>query len=137
MLMIMVADPSAVMAWCFKDEVTDHSVDMLGRAAEHGIIVPTLWFADVANSLLLGEKRMRTTHALIDEFTAMLEQLHITVDHEGEINCFERIMPLSRKHGLTSYDALYLELAQRWNVPLLSRDKALRNAAIADGITLL
>lgn len=44
---------------------------------------------------------------------------------------------LARKHGITVYDAAYLELAIRRGLPLGSRDSELRKAAIAEGVKLL
>jgi predicted nucleic acid-binding protein len=45
-------------------------------------------------------------------------------------------MALALRHGLTLYDAVYLELAMRRGLPLASSDKALRRAAAAEGVTL-
>ena len=44
---------------------------------------------------------------------------------------------LAQRHNLTFYDAVYLELAQRENIPLATLDQALVRAAIAEGVPLI
>jgi predicted nucleic acid-binding protein len=44
---------------------------------------------------------------------------------------------LARQYKLTAYDAAYLELAQRLNIPLATLDKALLLAAPAAGMAIL
>jgi predicted nucleic acid-binding protein len=44
---------------------------------------------------------------------------------------------LAERFGLSAYDAAYLELAQRHQLPLASLDRDLRSAATALGVTVL
>jgi len=44
--------------------------------------------------------------------------------------------PLAAQHGLTTYDAAYLELAIRRGLPLATLDVSLARAARAEGVTL-
>ena len=46
-------------------------------------------------------------------------------------------MRLGRAHRLTLYDAIYLDLAIRFAVPLATRDKELRQAASETGVALI
>jgi len=46
-------------------------------------------------------------------------------------------LPLCRAHRLTSYDAIYLDLAQRGRLPLSTLDEPLRKAAKKLGVKLL
>lgn len=48
-----------------------------------------------------------------------------------------RVEAIAREYRLTGYDAAYLELAQRLNLPLATLDKELLLAAPAAGVTLL
>ena len=47
------------------------------------------------------------------------------------------MLPLCREYRLTTYDACYLDVAVRWQLPLASLDEPLRQAAAARGVTLL
>jgi predicted nucleic acid-binding protein len=44
---------------------------------------------------------------------------------------------MAERFALSSYDAAYLELAQRYQLPLASLDQDLRAAAATLGITVL
>ena len=46
-------------------------------------------------------------------------------------------MSLAREHGLTAYDAAYLELAMRLGLPLATGDRDLKSAAARAGVVLL
>ena len=61
----------------------------------------------------------------------------IQTDHETAARAFDHLPPLCRSHGLTSYDAAYLDLALRQRLPLASLDDDLRQAAIGLGIQVL
>jgi len=50
---------------------------------------------------------------------------------------FPHVLPLCRKYSLTSYDAAYLELAIRRQLPLASLDTELRLGAKHAGIKVL
>ena len=56
----------------------------------------------------------------------------------GQLHCEEvPVRELAEKYGLSVYDAVYLEAALRLNLPLASRDEALRAAAKRNGVKLL
>ena len=92
-------------------------------------LVPSLWFLEVTNVLALAEQRKRITASKSAEFLSLLEQLEIEVDHEAAGRAFNSLLPLCRSHRLTSYDAVYLELAIRRKIPLASLDDDLRGQA--------
>ncbi len=69
-------------------------------------------------------------------FLTLLSQMDIETDSETAAGAFAQLLPLCRSHGLTSYDAAYLELALR-RLPLASLDDDLRDAARQTGITIL
>lgn len=66
----------------------------------------------------------------------MLEQMPIDIDPSNRIDLL-RLPYLGRKHGLTTYDAAYLHLALRENLPLATADAALKKAALVEGVTLI
>ena len=82
-------------------------------------------------------KRQRISADDSSEFLSLLSGLDIEEDTESSVRAFNELLPLCRDHGLTSYDAAYLDLALRKQVPLASLDDQLRQAAIALGLTVL
>ena len=99
--------------------------------------VPAFWRHEVLNALLVGEKRKRLTNELIQAFIKDLERLPIEIDTPAAGTVFRSTQDLCRKHGLTAYDAAYLELAMRHRIALATADGALERAANADGIEIV
>ena len=98
--------------------------------------VPGLWPLEVANALLVGERRGRTTAADAAHFLAILSAFPITVDDETVARAWADTMHLARAHNLSAYDAAYLELAMRRGLPLATLDDKLKAAAVAVGVPL-
>lgn len=67
----------------------------------------------------------------------MLSKLDIQVDTLSAKRCSEHLLPLARAPQLTTYDAMYLDLAMRSRLPLATLDEPLGTAAAACGVTLL
>jgi len=132
-----IVDCSLTMAWCFVDETTLAASELLDRLAEESVLVPSLWFLEVANVLAMAEKRKRITAGASDRFLALLDTLEIEVDVEAHNRSFSDLIPLCRTHGITSYDAVYLDVAIRHRLPLASLDDDLRRSAKTLGIKLL
>lgn len=132
-----VVDASVAMSWCFRDELTAATQKLLKDLSVGVALVPALWHVEIANVIALAERKGRLTAADIDDFIAVLSSVQIGVDHEAHQRAFSDILPLCRKHHLTSYDATYLELAVRRKLPLASLDEPLRKAAKKLGVKLL
>ena len=60
---MFILDASVTMAWCFEDEKTPYSEGVLDTLGKTQAVVPTLWQLEVANVLLVGERRQRLTQA--------------------------------------------------------------------------
>jgi predicted nucleic acid-binding protein len=58
------------------------------------------------------------------------------VDDQTRSHAFGDTVHLARSHGLSAYDAAYLELAMRRGLPLATLDAKLRSAAVAAGVSL-
>lgn len=134
--MRFVLDCSVTMSWLFKDEADNYSESILSSLRMHGAIVPAIWPLEVANVLLIGERRQRVTEAQSVQFTELLASLPISVLSRAMDQAFIAILPLAREHKLSSYDAAYLELALREGLPLATRDHKLRLAARHAGVAL-
>ncbi len=129
-----VLDSSVALAWCFRDEKAPAPVAVLDSLATARGIVPSLWHLEVANSLLVGERRKRSSEADTVNWLRFLGSLPIAVDEETFARAWSTILTLARSHNLSAYDASYLELASRRGLPLASLDKDLMTAAKAIGI---
>jgi predicted nucleic acid-binding protein len=131
-----VLDGSITLAWYFADEA-DTYADEVGRqlpAVE--AIVPTIWPLEVANAVLMGERRKRSTPAQAATWISHLLSLPITVDDETSAHALGAILNLARMQSLSAYDAAYLELAMRRGLPLATLDDRLKAAAVAVGVPL-
>jgi predicted nucleic acid-binding protein len=132
-----VLDASLTLAWHFFDEKSPETETLSERASSEGIVVPGHWYLEVANSLVSGERRKRTTIDLSARFVEWLDALSIEIDALDDPAIFSLIMPLARAHRLSVYDSLYLELAERRGLALATLDGELAAAAKAIGVEIL
>ena len=133
----LVRDVSLSCAWCFADEASEPAWAILERLQTGRAHVPALWLWETANVLVQAERRGRISSAAIRTFLGLLEGLPISIDQPTTASTWHDTLALARSHRLTSYDAAYLELAQRRGLPLATRDKALQEAARLEGLALL
>ncbi len=132
-----VLNNSMTMAWCFSDEATPHTEAILGQlSGEHELLVPVLWPYEVGNTLSRAVRKGRISSKKAQEFLVDLESFSITID-DGTSYALTDVYRLAESHGLTTYDAAYLELALRRNLPLASLDGDLNRAAGLEGISLV
>lgn len=132
-----VVDSSIALAWCFLDEATPATRKLLNRLDHDSILVPAWWYLELTNVLYLAERKGRVDAAKVAEYIALIESLNVGIDFEGHDRAFDHLLPLCRTCQLTSYDALYLDLALRSELPLATLDEPLRNAAKKLGVKLL
>ena len=92
-------------------------------------LAPAIWPLEVANGLAVAERRGRLQPARTRQLAAEVEALGVVLDHTSWQLASGGILDLARKHGLSAYDAAYLELAQREKTPLATLDDALAKAA--------
>lgn len=131
-----VLDCSVTMAWCFKEEASDHSDQILDALHKAKAIVPSIWPLEVGNVLTIAERKKRLTLLKITAFIDSLSLLPIQVDFISSQRALGNILELAREQGLSTYDAAYLELAMRKALPLATFDKVLKKAAQNVGIEL-
>ncbi len=124
------------LVWGFEDEDDEYAEAILDRMPELQAHVPALWHLEVANALVVGERRRRTTPADAAQFLAILGAFPITIDDETITRAWSDTLHLARAHNLSTYDAAYLELALRRGLPLASLDDRLKAAATAVGVPL-
>lgn len=129
-----VLDGSVTLAWGFEDEDDAHAAAILVKMPDLHAHVPGLWTLEVANALLVGERRKRLTPADVARFLAILDAFPITIDEETASRAWADTLHLARAHSLSAYDAAYLELAIRRGLPIATLDARLLDAATAVGV---
>lgn len=132
----LVLDCSVTMSWCFSDEADPYAKAVLKALPSVTAYVPVIWSLEVANVLVVGERRRRLVEADSARFIALLGALPITTDYEASDRALTEVINLARRCRLASYDAAYLELAMRRGLPLAAIDEPLRRAAADLGIQM-
>jgi predicted nucleic acid-binding protein len=131
-----VLDCSVTMAWCFEGESDAYARAVLAAIPRGPAVVPPLWLLEVANVLVVAERRRRITRADASRFLELLGELPLVVAEPEGLSGMAGILGLARELALSAYDAAYLHLARRERMPLASRDRALRAAAGSAGVAL-
>jgi predicted nucleic acid-binding protein len=133
-----VIDSSVGFAWIHPSQATDATNRLLDDVeAGATITVPVLWFSEIANSLLVLQRRKKLTGTERKIALETLLKLTFAVDEEAVKTAFGKTSELAEQYNLSVYDATYLELAIRRRLPLASRDDALNDAAKKAGVGIL
>jgi len=125
------------MRWCFQNAAHPYADGILQQLATGAAFVPVLWRYEVSAVLAKSQKDGILTALRVDEFLATLNKLNITVDSDSSDHILTDVHRLAVAYRLTSYDASYLELALRKNLPLATLDDELIAASKASGVALL
>ncbi|MBI4984409.1 MAG: type II toxin-antitoxin system VapC family toxin [Rhodocyclales bacterium] len=128
----VVIDCSVAAAWLLGED--DAAESLIAAGAEGGIHVPALWHLELANVLLVALKRKRLTAAEARTAERLAAALPVATDSAPPP--LGILFALGREYDLTAYDAAYLELALRLDLPLATFDAALARAARKAGATI-
>jgi predicted nucleic acid-binding protein len=132
--MPFVLDTSISACWIFQDEQDPRADAAFVRIKSEEAVVPSLWWFELRNILVVNERRKRITESDTGVFLRDLAGLRIRVDTEPEESV---VLRLARTRRLSVYDASYLELALREAIPLATLDAELTAAARAEGSGLI
>lgn len=124
-----VLDCSISISWCLVDEDDDYANSILDLMTDATAFVPEIWSLEVVNTLLVAERRNRMTIEQSEQAINLLQSLPIVIDTLTSSQAFQQTLKLGREQSLASYDAAYLELALRKNLPLATNDNRLIEAA--------
>ena len=135
-----VLDASVAISWLFPGDPTEdtpYSRRILSVLAVRDAVVPEVWAFEIANALFVSfDRRKRITEQQIREYLERLKALPIHVEpHHLWANV--ELEARARRWKLTAYDAAYLDLAMRKNLPLATADDDLKRVALAEGIEVL
>lgn len=135
--MPFVLDASVTIAWLLDEDTAYASLSLLERMADEGAIVASVWPLEISNALCMSEVHRRITSSECLNFATEVEAMLITVDETSLNRALGVISALASEYRLTVYDASYLELAIRADLPLATIDGPLRQAALRAGVQLL
>jgi predicted nucleic acid-binding protein len=133
----LVLDSSVTLAWIYSYETTDPIRRLFDAVADDGAVVPALWRLEIANSLTVAVRRGRIDANFRRAVLSDLALLDITTDDHTDVHAWGETLSVADRFQLTVYDAAYLELAQRRNLPLATLDRELRVAAKSLGLHLM
>ncbi|WP_438749228.1 type II toxin-antitoxin system VapC family toxin [Pararhizobium sp. O133] len=132
--MNFVVDASIVAAWLLPDEENDLAEKARSAMIDKDALAPDLLWHEIRNILVIAERRNRVAEDGIANLIVNLRRVPLRI---VDMNDDLRIVQLARDHRLSGYDATYLALAITENLPLVTLDKKLVNAARAVGLPLL
>ncbi len=131
-------DASVALAWFLDTPVPAYAVQVkqaLLKGAKG--VVPALWHLEIANSLVVAERRKLLSAADAQIAISSLEQIALQgLELHADPVPMREAFTTARSLGLSAYDALYFHLAHAEAIPLASLDKSLRAAAAKAGVEL-
>ena len=129
---MLVLDASMALAWLIRradQSEADLAIRAFSVVVHTGALIPSLWHAEITNTLLVFERARKLTEQDSTSFLNDLGRLELLEDEEPHKQLQGRLLDLGRRYGLTAYDAVYLELALRTGLPLATFDRQLAEAA--------
>ena len=123
--MAFVLDSSVALAWLLPDEGSKRTDALADRYEHEDGFVPPVWPLEVGNAMLMALRRKRISKSEFNRFVSALSESPIEVDAGAPL---ADVLALAQQCELSSYDAAYLELAQRRKLPLATLDARLRTA---------
>ena len=130
--MAVVVDASVAIAMRLRDRPgTAYADAAIGRGGLAGTVVPDLFWHEVRNALIVAERNGRIEFGTMGHHMSAIRDLLIETDAD---QADEAVSTLARKHGLSGYDAAYLETAVRRKANLATLDKKLARAALEEGV---
>ena len=129
---VFVVDSSVGIAWLFEEQADDYTDAALQALTQSFAVAPRWWHVEVLNVLLVLERRKRLASGKAVEALRHVQRLPIHL-RDSQASIFQ-LHALANQHHLTSYDAIYLDAALATGLPLATRDRALRQAAIDSGV---
>ncbi len=132
----IVIDASVALAWCFPDETSEYADSVLLALENQVALVPAIWPVEVTNALVVGERRNRLRQPEVTRFVELVKALNIVQDAQQVTETLSHVFPIAQRYKLSAYDAAYLDVAVRRQLPLATLDLGLQKASRAAGIEI-
>lgn len=131
---MIVVDASAAVSWLLSEKTASNSLGEIFVTRQ--IIVPAHWTVEIGHAILKALRRKAVMKQHLIEIGANLELLDIRVEPPMKMSSITPMISFARQHGLTMYDAAYVQLALAQSAELATFDSAMRNAASQLGVAL-
>lgn len=132
----VVVDASAIVAVILPDEHGPLASLVLATLEQSTIDAPAHWPVEIANSVLSARRRRRLDDKDWASAAAKTDAI-VAAASIHPPNRASALLPLALEHGLTAYDAAYVDLAQRLDCAVLTGDGDMKRAARALGLQVL
>ena len=130
-----VLDNSVLCGWFLANQATPYSDAVARQLFESDAHAPWLLQLEFTNVLRTAYRRGSLTVVAAREIVDQVALLPIRIDPTPPPPA--TLLSLALRFQLTSYDAAYLELALRRQLPIATRDAELAEAAWAAGLGVL
>ena len=135
---MIVVDCSVLIAGLLPDEIEEQAQALL-EGLQRGavvVVVPALFYQEISNVLLMAYRRKRISREVLSQYLDVVAMLPLRIDTAASTrsSTMKTVCELAEKYGLTTYDASYLEFAIRLDLPLVTLDSDLYNAALEVGV---
>ena len=134
-----VLDASVALSWFLDHPVSTYAIEIRQLLVDGArAVVPALWHLEMANGLVVAERRKIIQSEDLSLSLIRLEQL-ITQAIETGSDFWSMRQALNTARGflLSAYDSVYLDTARAEGLPLATLDKSLRSAAARAGVEVL
>lgn len=135
--MRIVVDCSVAVPWFLLDESNSRSEDILKKVLNEGMMIPSLFYFELANVLKTASHKKRISQDEIQGIVQLLSKLPIQLTEIQPSTLFSEVIDFAVKQQLSVYDACYLWLACHHDAPLATFDVSLQKAARGMGIEVL
>ena len=133
--MPFVLDNSVACGWFIENQASLYTDAVAVRLQDDRACAPAVWELELTNLLRTACLRQRLTAQRAQAVLAQIVSLPIDIDRQAVPP--SEVFALALRFGLSSYDAAYLELALRLQLPIATTDGPLRDAALASGVGLV
>lgn len=123
----LVFDASAALAWIVPSQGTERS-HAFRDSKPRGLIAPFHFRLEVRHAILRLERRKSVVVRSLDRALVQVDAF-VEIIEDSSLYPIDEAFQLARLHALGAYDAVYLLLALRTGSQLVSRDRALLEAA--------
>jgi predicted nucleic acid-binding protein len=130
--MAFVLDNSVVCGWLFESQATPYTAAIAVLLRTERAVAPALLPLEYANVLRTACKRRQMIAQQAQAAARQVASLPIEID--TSIADAGELLALALRYDLSSYDAVYLELALRQQLPIATQDTALADAARTAGV---
>jgi predicted nucleic acid-binding protein len=133
-----VLDASVALSWFVDRPVSPYAIGVKQAVLDGAqAVVPALWHAEMANGLIVAERRRILTASDVNGCLTDLEMLQAhAIETSSRLATARQALTIARSFQLSAYDALYLYSARVEELSLATLDLALRAAAPRSGVEL-